>query len=86
MDLSLFSRLSLKLLPVITPLIVKRLVNTLLSRFYFTNRKTNLLALNNFREYNIYLFLNFYFSYLLGLLSVLVKLSKSIIAITSKSN
>ena len=77
-------KIGLNLLPFITSNVIKRLVNTVLSRFYFTNRKSAMLALDNFRAYNIYLFLNFYFSFMLGLLSVGFKLSKSVLALIGK--
>lgn len=80
LKLQTLAKLSLNILPYISTIIVKRFINTILSRFCFTNRATKMLALTNFRVYNVYLFLNFYFSYLLGLFSIIFKLSKAFIA------
>jgi len=73
-----FGDLALKLVPIICALIVKQIVNRVASRIIFLNRKSKILALDNFRAYNIFLYFNFFFDCFMGVVSALIRLGLSI--------
>ena len=75
-----FGQIALKLVPVITVIIFKAAVNLIASRFAFTLRNTKMLALNNFRAFNIFLYFNFYYDCFMGIISAVIRLVKSVLA------
>jgi hypothetical protein len=74
-----FASLALKLVPVITVIIVKMLINFIFTRFIFLYRDSNILALKNFRAFNAFLYFNFYFDCFIGVISAVIRLVKSAI-------
>lgn len=76
----LFGRIALRLVPIITVFIVKFIVNKIAASIIFLRRDTEVLALNNFRAYNIFLYFYFYFDCFMGFLSAIVRLIKAVIA------
>ena len=77
---STFGQIALKLVPVFTVVIFKAAVNLIASRFAFTLRHTKMLALNNFRAFNIFLYFNFYYDCFMGIISAVIRLIKSVLA------
>lgn len=76
---NLFAQLGLKLIPVVTVIIVKKIVNVIATNYVFLYRKSTILALNNFRAFNIFLYFNFYFDCFMGIISAVIRLIKSAI-------
>jgi len=74
-----FWNIFLKLLPVIITLIIKQLINRVASRFIFLNRSSKILALDNFRAFNIFLYFNFYFDCFMGIISAVIRLIISVL-------
>ena len=77
---SIFSDMALKIVSVVCVLVVKKIINMTASQVIFLNRKSNILALNNFRAFNIFLYFNFYFDCFMGLVSAVIRLVQSIAA------
>ena len=74
-----FEKIALKLLPVFITLTFKQLVNRVASQFIFLNRSSKILALDNFRAFNIFLYFNFYFDCFMGIISAVIRLIKAFI-------
>ena len=74
----IFLQILLKIVPIICVLIVKQVVNTIASRLVFLRRDTKILALDNFRAFNVFLYFNFFFDCFMGLISAIVRIIKSI--------
>ena len=74
-----FEKIALKLLPVFITLITKQIVNTIASQIVFLNRSSKILALDNFRAFNIFLYFNFYFDCFMGIISAVIRLIKAFI-------
>ena len=77
---NVFGFIGLKIVPVVFVLIVKQVVNKIASEYIFLNRASRLLALDNFRAYNIFLYFNFYYDCFMGIISAVIRLIKSFIA------
>jgi hypothetical protein len=75
-----FKDIGLHIIPMVTLFGFKLLVNKVASNFVFLNRKSKILALDNFRAFNIFLFFNFFFDCFMGFLSALIRLIKALIA------
>ncbi len=58
-----FEKIALKLLPVFITLITKQIVNTIASQIVFLNRTSKILALDNFRAFNIFVLLRHIFGW-----------------------
>jgi hypothetical protein len=74
----LFLAIFLALIPAFTVLIFKQVVNFAASRFLFLNRESQLLALKNFRAFNIFLYFNFYLDCFMGLISAVIRLVQAV--------
>lgn len=72
-----FASLALRLVPVVTVIIVKMIINYIFTRFIFLYRDSNVLALKNFRAFNVFLYFNFYFDCFMGVISAIIRLVKS---------
>ncbi len=68
-----------KLLPVLI-VIIARMIIKKISVYIFTKRNTKILALDNFRAYNVFLFFMFFFDCFLGILSAFIRLVKAVLA------
>jgi hypothetical protein len=77
---NIFLKFLLKIIPVICVLIVKMILNMITSRVIFLRRDTKVLALNNFRVFNVFLYFNFFFDCFMGVISALIRILKSVIA------
>ncbi len=66
-----------KILPVIVALVLRTLVNKLASNFVFLNRKSKILAVDNFRAYTVFLYFNYYFDCFMGVVSAVIRIIKS---------
>ena len=68
------------LTPFVTVLLIKTLVNKYTAKYVFLNRKSKILALENFRAFNVFLYFSFFYDCFMGLLSAIIRLNKAIIA------
>ena len=75
----LFGKIALKLVPVITVLLVKLIVNKVFTNYIFLYKESKILALANFRAFNVFLYFNFYFDIFMGFLSAIIRLIKAVI-------
>ena len=67
----------LKLVPVIVAIIIKLIINNVASKFIFLNRNSKILAIDNFRAFNVFLYFNFFFDCFMGVVSAITRLVKS---------
>lgn len=74
-----FKLIGLKLISIIVTLVVKKIINIIATRFVFLNRSSKILALDNFRAFNIFLYFNFFFDIFMGVISAVIRLIKSLI-------
>jgi hypothetical protein len=75
----IFWTILLKLVPVTTALVSKMIINYIASNYIFLRRDSKLLALNNFRAFNVFLYFNFYLDCFMGIISAISRLIKAII-------
>jgi len=71
--------LFLKTVPVLTVILLKMIINKIASQFIFLNRNSKILALDNFRAYNVFLYFNFFFDSFMGFFSAIIRLIKAVI-------
>jgi hypothetical protein len=76
---ALFGQLLLKAVPAITVVIFKQLLNIVTTQFVFLYRGSKLLALNNFRAFNVFLYFNFYFDCFMGVISAIIRLVQAML-------
>lgn len=76
---AMFGQILLRLVPAITVVVVKMLINKIATNYWFLDRKSKILALNNFRAFNVFLYFNFYFDCFMGLISAVIRLIQSMI-------
>ena len=69
----------MKLIPIISVLIIKAIINIVASKIVFLNRKSKIMALDNFRAFNVFLYFNFFYYCFLGWISAIIRLIKSVI-------
>ena len=67
------------LIPTVCSLVVKQVVYKIASKYIFLIRKSKILALNNFRAYNIFTYFTFFLDLFLGILSAIIRLGKSVV-------
>lgn len=71
---AIFGQFLLKLVPVICVVAVKTIfINKFLTSYVFLYRKSKILALNNFRAFNVFLYFNFYFDCFMGIISAVIR-------------
>ena len=75
----IFLNIFLKIIPVITIILVKQVVNVVAARFVFLRRDTKILALDNFRAFNVFLYFNFFFDCFTGIISAVIRVFKTVI-------
>ena len=71
--------LLLRIVPVITALIIKQIINKVASQIIFLNRNSKILAVNNFRAFNVFLYFNFFFDCFMGVVSAVIRLVKAVL-------
>jgi hypothetical protein len=76
-DSGFWIELVLKLVPVVVVLVARFVFMQVMSGFVFLNRSAAILAIDNFRAFNVFLYFNFFFDIFLGFLSAIVRLVKS---------
>ena len=64
-------------IPVVTVLLVKKLINIFITKRMFLNRKSKILSVNNFRAFNVYLYFWFFYDCFLGFLSSIIRILKA---------
>ena len=67
------------MVPAISVVLVKLIFNFITTRFIFLRRDTKILALDNFRAFNVFLYFNFFFDCFMGILSAITRLLKAIV-------
>ena len=78
----IFSQLLLTLVPVLVVFLFTKLITFMCTSYFFLVPKTRILALNNTRAYNIFLFFNLFFDCFMGFLSAIGRIiTSSIFAI-----
>ena len=73
----IFGTIALKALPIVTVIFAKKIVNKYTAKYAFLNRESKLLALNNFRAFNVFLFFNFFFDCFMGFINAILRLFKA---------
>lgn len=74
-----FLYILIRLIPIMTAVMVKKIFNTLLANFAFLDRRSQNPVLNNFRAFNIFLYFNFHYDCFMGIISAFIRLVKSIV-------
>lgn len=74
-----FGQILLKAIPIICVIIVKVVINKIATNYAFLYRESKILALNNFRAFNVFLYFNFYFDCFMGVISAIIRLVKSLV-------
>jgi hypothetical protein len=64
----------LRLVPIITVIIVKFVFNFICSKFFFLQQRGNVLALDNFRAYSIFVYVTFFFDCFVGTVKAFIRL------------
>ena len=75
-----FRDLALKVVPAITVLVFKKIVNLIATKFVFLYKGSKILALDNFRAFNIFLYFNFFYDIFMGYISAVIRLIKAVAA------
>lgn len=75
----IFGQILLKAVPVICVIVMKQFITRIASRVIFLNRKSTILAIDNFRAFNIFLYFNFFFDCFMGVVSAIIRLVKSVV-------
>lgn len=75
----LFLQIFMRCIPVILVIIVKVLVNKIATNYAFMDKKLKVLALINFRAFNVFLYFNFYFDCFMGIISAVIRLILSLV-------
>ena len=75
-----FKQIILTVIPFVAVLAVKMLVNKLTAKYIFLNQKSTILALENFRAFNVFLYFSFFYDCFMGLISAIIRLTKAVIA------
>ena len=76
---SIYIEILLWLLPIITVIVVKFILNKIATEYWFLFQKSKILALNNFRAFNVFLYFNFYFDCFMGIISAVIRLIQSLV-------
>lgn len=76
----LFYKIFLFAIPPITVLIVTQLINIFITKRVFIILDSKILAIDNFRAFNIYLYFYFYYDVFMGFLSSIIRLLKALAA------
>ena len=74
---AIFWDIILRLVPTMCVLAVKYAINIVASNYWFLQSKSKILALNNFRAYNVFVYFNFYLDCFMGIISAVIRLIKS---------
>jgi len=75
-----FRDLALKIVPAVTVVVFKKIVNVISTKFVFLNKGSKILALDNFRAFNIFLYFNFFYDIFMGYISAVIRLIKAVVA------
>lgn len=76
---AIFWQILLRLVPVISVILVKMIINKIATNYLFLCRNSKILALNNFRAFNVFLYFNFYFDCFMGIISAIIRLIQTVI-------
>ena len=76
----IFSKLLLIIIPPLCALIFRQFIEFFASEIIFLKRRTRILALNNFRAFNVFLYFNFFFDCFIGIVSAVMRLLIAFVA------
>ena len=71
--------LLVQLIPVFVVILIKFIVQLSFTQFIFLNRSSKILAINNFRAFNVFLYFNFFFDCFMGAISAVIRLVKALL-------
>lgn len=74
-----FLDILLRCVPIVTVVVVKLVLNFVTTRYIFLVRESQILALNNFRAFNVFLYFNFYYDCFMGAVSAVIRLIKAVL-------
>ena len=64
--------------PTIIAIVIKQIVKNIASQLVFLNRNSKILAIDNFRAFNVFLYFNFFFDCFMGAISAIIRLIKAV--------
>ena len=64
--------------PTIIAIVIKQIINKIASQLVFLNRNSKILAIDNFRAFNVFLYFNFFFDCFMGAVSAIIRLIKAV--------
>jgi hypothetical protein len=76
---SFWLNLIVRLIPVFVVIVIKFIVKLIFTQFIFLNRSSKILAIKNFRAFNIFLYFNFFFDCFMGAISAVIRLAKALV-------
>ena len=79
MPAKFWTDLLLKLVPIVVAILIKQIVSKVSTRFIFLNRKSKILAVENFRAFNVFVYFNFFFDCFMGYISAIIRLIKAVV-------
>jgi hypothetical protein len=77
---NIFVKILLILIPSISAFIFRQLIEFFGSEIIFLKRNTKILAIDNFRAFNVFLYFNFFFDCFIGIVSAIMRLLIAFIA------
>jgi hypothetical protein len=76
---TIWADMFLRLLPIIIALIITQTMSQIAARFIFLNRKSKLLALDNFRAFNVFSYFYFFFDCFMGWIVAILRLALAVV-------
>jgi hypothetical protein len=67
-------------LMLLVPIIVKKIIEFFAAEIIFINKTSRILAINNFRAYNVFLYFNFFYDCFMGFISALLRIFIALLA------
>ena len=68
-----------QLIPVLVVIVIKFVLQLIFTQFMFLNTGSKILAINNFRAFNVFLYFNFFFDCFMGAISAVIRLVKALV-------
>jgi hypothetical protein len=65
---------------LLVPVIVKKIIEFFAAEIIFINKTSRILAINNFRAYNVFLYFNFFYDCFMGFISALLRIFIALLA------
>lgn len=68
-----------QLIPVLVVIVIKFVLQLIFTQFMFLNTGSKILAINNFRAFNVFLYFNFFLDCFMGAISAVIRLVKALV-------